>query len=286
MRSLLVVAVSTAVVATSAASAFAQPGPPSPSTGLPPAFCEGFFEGAQEPSLLPTAGLPARTAKTVCHSFYAIASSSELHDPLWSAEHLTKEMAVGGDAISRIDQGFVKDGAISSADQASDSDYVAPYDRGHMTPANDAPDEASQRDTFMLTNAVPQHKNLNRHLWFYLEASVHQIAEIEGDVYVVTGPIFAKKPPMMNGRVARPKATFKAIYVPSRNLAVGYVATNTSAPTCRAFPITEIIRQSEIDLFPALAKEIKSSSSSYGLPYGVNVKRDGSRQRLPLPDCH
>jgi endonuclease G len=288
MRSLLVVVTIPIAVATTAAWASAQPGPPSPpSTGLsPPAVCERFFEGAQEPSFTSAAGLPAGTGKIVCHSFYAVSSSSELRDPLWSAEHLTKEMAIGGDAISRIDQGFVKDGAISSADQASDSDYVAPYDRGHMTPANDAPDEASQRDTFVLTNAVPQHKNLNRHLWFYLEASLHQIAEIEGEVYVITGPIFAKKPPLMHGRVARPKATFKAIYVPSRNLAVGYVATNTSAPRCRAFPITEIIRQSNIDPFPALATDIKSSSSSYGLPNGVNVKSNGSKQRLPLPDCH
>jgi endonuclease G len=209
-----------------------------------------------------------------------------LRDPLWSAEHLTKEMAIGGDSISRIDKKFEKDNAIANREQASDSDYLAPFDRGHMTPANDAPDEASQRDTFVLTNAVPQHNKLNRRLWFHLEASVHQIAEIEGDVYVVTGPIFTKKPPLMHGRVARPKATFKAIYVPARNLAVGYVATNTSSPKCRAFPIAEIIRQSGIDPFPALSTDIKSSQSSYGLPPGVNVKSDGTTQHLPLPDCH
>jgi len=230
--------------------------------------------------------LPIRTGKTVCHSFYAISASPELRDPLWSAEHLTKELAVGGDSISRINKKFEKDVAIANDEQASDDDYLAPFDRGHMTPANDAPDEASQRDTFVLTNAVPQHNKLNRLLWFRLEASVHQVAEIEGDVYVVTGPIFAKNPPMMRGRVARPKATFKAIYVPARNLAVAYVATNTSRPTCRAFPIAEIIRQSGIDPFPALSTDIKSSQSSYGLPIGINVRGNGTTQRVPLPNCH
>jgi len=276
-----------AIASTWAAVSSAQPIPPvSPSIGLsPPAVCDGFFEGAQEPALMSTPSLPTRTERTVCHSFYAISESAELRDPLWSAEHLTKDMAIGGDSIARIDQGFVKDGGIENADQASDSDYLAPYDRGHMTPANDAPDDTSQRDTFVLTNAVPQHNKLNRHLWFYLEAAVHQVAESEGEVYVVTGPIFAKRPPLMHGRVAVPKATFKAIYIPARNLAVGYVATNTSIPTCRAFPIAEIIRQSGIDPFPALSTEIKSSQSSFALPAGINVKSNGRKQRLPLPDC-
>jgi endonuclease G len=265
-----------------ATAASAQPAPIS--LGLsPPAQCNDFFQGTQQPVLLPTAGPPLRSGKTICHSFYAVSYSTELRDPLWSAEHLIREMAVGGDSISRVDQGFVKDDAITSGEQASDSDFVAPYDRGHMTPANDAPDESTQRDTFVFTNAVPQHKDVNRRLWQYLEASLHQVAEIEGEVYIVTGPIFGSAP---RGRVARPKSTFKAIYIPGRNLAVGYVATNRPTPKCRIFPVAEIIRQSSIDPFPALSTAVKASPSNYGLPNGMNVKRDGSRQRLPLPDCH
>jgi len=270
-----------------AATVSAQPVTPPPSLGLsPPAQCDTFFQGTQRPILLSTPRLPLRTGKTICHSFYAVSYSTELRDPLWSAEHLTKELAVGGDNISRIDQGFVKDGALNASEQASDSDFIAPNDRGHMTPANDAPDETTQRDTFIFTNAVPQHKNLNRRLWQYLEASLHQVAELEGDVYIVTGPIFGAKPHLEHGRVAKPRSTFKVIYIPARNLAVGYLATNASAPTCRIFPVAEIIRQSGIDPFPALSTSVKASPSSYGLPSGINVKRDGTRQRLPLPDCH
>lgn len=267
------------------ATASAQPAPSS--IGLsPPAQCNEFFQGTQQPVLLPSAGPPIRSGKTICHSFYAVSYSTELRDPLWSAEHLTKDMAVGGDSISRVDQGFVKDDAINASEQASNSDFIAPYDRGHMTPANDAPTEITQRDTFVFTNAVPQHKNLNRRLWQYLEASLHQVAEIEGEVYIVTGPIFGSAPHLEQGRVARPRSTFKAIYIPARDLAVGYIATNRSAPTCRIFPLAEIIRQSGIDPFPALSTAVKASRSSYGLPSGINVKRDGSRQHLPLPACH
>ena len=266
---------------TCAAHARAQPGPTG--TGLsPPAHCSDFFQaGAQPVSIAPAA---SGAARTICHSFYAVSYSTELRDPLWSAEHLTREMAVGGDSIGRIKVKFVSDNAIDSADQASNKDFVAPFDRGHMTPANDAPDEATQRDTFVLTNAVPQHKKLNEHLWFYLEASLHQVAENEGDVYIVTGPIFG--PTTHHRRVARPKATFKAIYIPTRNLAVGYIATNTAAPACRIFPVAELIRQSGIDPFPALSADLKASHSSYGLPQGINVKHNGAKQRLPLPDCH
>jgi len=187
--------------------------------------------------------------------------------------------------ISRVDQKFVKDEAIDSARQASDSDFVAPWDRGHMTPANDAPDDATQRDTFVFTNAVPQHKKLNRFLWKYLEASLHQAAELEGEVYIVTGPIFGSAPTLQKARVATPKATFKAIYIPSRNLAVGYIATNLAAPKCRIFPIAEIIRQSGIDPFPALSAELKAAQSNYGLPAGVIVRHNGSKQHVPLPAC-
>jgi endonuclease G len=268
-------------------TAFAQPSTASPSVGLsPPAHCDDFFQGAQQPVLLASPARPTRTGKTICHSFYAVSYSTELRDPLWSAEHLTKDMAVGGDNISRTDQGFVKDGAVAADDQASDSDFVAPNDRGHMTPANDAPDETTQRDTFVFTNAVPQDKNLNRYLWQYLEASLHQVAEVEGDVYIVTGPIFGSAPHLEHGRVAKPNATFKAIYIPSHALAVGYVATNNSAATCRIFPVAEIIRRSGIDPFPALSTDVKAGGSTFGLPAGVNVKRNGSRQHLPLPACH
>lgn len=267
-------------------AAFAQPSTTSPSLGIsPPAQCNDFFQGAQQPVLLANPSRPTRTGRTICHSFYALSYSTELRDPLWSAEHLTNAMAVGGDNISRTNQGFVKDDAVAVNDQASDSDFVAPNDRGHMTPANDAPDEATQRDTFVFTNAVPQDKNLNRHLWQYLEASVHQVAELNGEVYIVTGPIFDPTPPLEHGRVAKPKATFKAIYIPARDLAVGYIATNDSAATCRIFPIAEIIRQSGVDPFPALSDSIKASQSNFGLPPGVNVRRDGSRQHLPLPAC-
>jgi endonuclease G len=273
-------------LATNVAAASAQP---SPAIQLParspPARCDNFFQGTQQPVLLVAPKKPIRTGSTICHSFYAVSYSTELRDPLWSAEHLTKDMAVGGDSISRVDQSFTKDDAIDASVQASNSDFVAPYDRGHMTPANDAPDEGTQRDTFVFTNAVPQHKNLNRRLWQYLEASLHQTAEMEGEVYIVTGPIFSPRPRLAHARVALPKSTFKAIYIPARNLAVGYVATNTSAPTCRAFPIAEIIRQSGIDPFPALSSDLKASTSSYPLPSGINVKRNGSSQHLPVPDC-
>lgn len=285
-RSLLISAM-IALLANVDATALAQPLPTPSSLGLsPPAQCDGFFQGTQQPVLLATPKRPTRTGKTICHSFYAVSYSTELRDPLWSAEHLTKDMAVGGDSITRVDQSFVKDDAINAIDQASNSDFDVPNDRGHMTPANDAPDESTQRDTFVFTNAVPQHKNLNRRLWQYLEASLHQTAEIEGDVYIVTGPVFSVAPRLVHARVAVPKATFKAIYIPARNLAVGYVATNTSTPTCRIFPVAEIIRQSGIDPFPALAADVKAASSSYGLPPGINVRSDGTRQRVPLPDCH
>ena len=65
------------------------------------------------------------------------------------------------------------------------------YDRGHMTPSGDMPDEHAQQQTFSLANMVPQTAALNRGVWEGIESAVRDLAVRQGELYVVTGPVFA-----------------------------------------------------------------------------------------------
>jgi endonuclease G len=255
---------------------------PAASPALTASECNGaIFNGA------PQVGDPAAAAgaRRFCHSFYEVAYSTRLRDPLWSASHVTRAMAQAADGFGRTNVAFAAQDGLAPDEQGDTDDYRGSgYDRGHMTPANDAPDEASEKDTFVVTNIVPQTKVLNERLWQYLEASVHQIAERDGEVYVVTGPIFDDAPAQVNGRIAAPASTFKAIYVPSTGVAIAYVATNTDTPTCSVVSLAELKQQSGVDAFPALAAPVKAERPDFELPHGVHIVR-GEPRAVPLPDC-
>jgi len=239
-----------------------------------PADCSTFYAGGKSPAAVAPGG---DSGRIFCHSFYSVGYSTSYRNPLWSAEHLTAAIAAGGDATKRLKSiRFHAEPDLKPAQQGSHDDYERPWDRGHMTPANDAENPTTQRDTFVVTNIVPQHANLNERLWQYLEASVHQLAKDDGEVYIVTGPVFDAHPRLMGGRIAIPASTFKAIYDPARNVAVAYIATNEAAPTCKVISVAEVTRATGIDPFPSLAATAKDHVPALVLPKGPAV---------PLPDC-
>jgi endonuclease G len=259
-------------IAGAAAPAWAKPRTAAAAAPAPSAVCPQFYFNGQAPV---TAGPPARSdGRTLCHSFYVISYSTTLRDPLWTSYRLTGAMAKGGDSIGRFQGTFRPEPGLAKTEEGAHRDYVhPPFDRGHLTPANDAVDMTTQSDTFMITNVVPQVSELNQRLWRFLEASVHQLAEDEGEVYIVTGARFAATPPLMHkagqaGRIAVPDATFKAIYVPSRNVAIAYVATNQVATVCTVMSIAELARETGVNPFPSLPAAVTDHRPDFTLPKG------------------
>ena len=255
------------LVQSSAASAQASKSKavaPAPPVAAP---CPQFTLGGQAPS-------GGATGRILCHSFYVINYSTTLRDPLWTSYRLTREMAQGGDRIGRFPGPFRQDPALTAADQGAHSDYTnasPAFDRGHLTPANDAIDMPHQSDTFVVTNIVPQAGLFNRGVWRLLEAAVHGLALQEGDVYIVTGATFVANPPLMHrsgraDRIAVPAATFKAIYVPSRNAAIGYYATNVHPTTCTMMSIAELTRRTGVNPFPSLPAAATASLPAFTVP--------------------
>lgn len=238
--------------------------------------CAGSYLDHTPPALM--GSVPGSTLE-LCFTHFAMLSSSATLTALWSAEHLTAEEARSSDLIELIDSFRAEDRlpAEQTASLADYGDLDRKWDLGHLTPAEDAPDPAGQAEASTLANVVPQAKKLNQRQWRYLEASLHALAERDGELYLVTGPIFFANPQRLHDRVAIPAYMFKAVYNPKTRQAIAYVAGNVNEPVCWVVSIRQLIEMSGIDPFPSLSTEVKSDATPWPLPRGA--------QNLPSPDC-
>ncbi len=220
-------------------------------------------------SMGPEDHLPALTneklsiqARLLCNTAFAVLHSGLAHEPVWSAEHLTAQAIRQAEATPRRGE-FQPDERLPAGEGAQLTDYVhSGYDRGHMTPSGDMPDEATQAESFRLSNVVPQSAALNRGKWEEIESAVRRLALRDGEVYVVTGPAFHARRLSSIGhdRVLVPTSTWKAIYDPRRQAAGVYVCRNALRnPGCNRVTINVLIHTVGVDPFPALPSALKQT---------------------------
>lgn len=93
------------------------------------------------------------------------------------------------------------------------------YDKGHLTPANDAPDYEGQKQTFSMINMVPPSPKLNQQNWRKLESNVQFMILNHGDAYILTG----SKPPI--NHFITSKST-KHINIPDKLFNVSLIQNN------------------------------------------------------------
>ncbi len=249
--------------------------------------CEQFAPGGELPALL-NAKLAPRTT-LLCNDGYAALASGLTHGALWSAEHPTADSLAAARETPRQGQ-FHPDDRLPSADQAQIADYRrSGYDRGHMTPSGDMPDEQSQQQTFSLANMVPQTAALNRGVWTDIEMAVRRLASREGELYLVTGPAFGGGQLQSIGPngVLVPSSTWKAVYDPRTDGAAAYLCENTAAPACQVVSVAALARVVGIDPFPALPASVKEQAMPLPAPaksrYAPGQRRE-PRRRRGLPD--
>ena len=120
--------------------------------------------------------------------------------------------------------------------------------------------------TITLANVVPQNSTLNRGLWENIEVAVRDLAERDGELFVVTGPIFAVGSDTLRGRVRVPTAIFKAVYDPRLQQAAAYVANNARGATYRVVSIAQLREMTGIDVFPSLPQAIKQRAMDLPAP--------------------
>jgi endonuclease G, mitochondrial len=241
--------------------------------------CPEDFAGGQPP-VLSNPKLGAKTAP-LCFRAYAVLYSGITRTPLWVAEHLTQLSVADARKVRRVNA-FHPEERLSPADRAELSDYArSSFDRGHMAPSGDMPDEAAQAESFSLANMVPQAPKLNRGMWEGVESAMRDLAMQDGEIYVVTGPLFqGSNLQALRGRVLVPTDTFKAVYDPRRGWAGAYVCTNTDEPSCRTVSIVQLQQTSGIDIFPSLPEATKVAGAPLPkpTPHGYAGRREPRHQ--------
>jgi len=198
----------------------------------------------------------------LCYVAFAVEHSGQTRTPLWSAEHLTAASVESARALPRRD-GFHAERTLPRNQRAELADYVhSGYDRGHMTPSGDMPTREARDQSFTLANVAPQAAALNRGAWEDVESATRDLAERDGEVFVVTGPVFARgAPALIHNRVRVPDQMFKAIYDPRTGQAAAYIAANASGARVRLITIAQLQRLIGADVFPSLPPSAKAQAS-------------------------
>jgi endonuclease G len=110
---------------------------------------------------------------------------------------------------------------------------------------------------------------------------VRDLAVQDGELFVVTGPVFQGSDLQALKRWALvPTDTFKAVYDPRRGWAGAYICTNTNEPECRAVSIDQLRQISGIDVFPALPQATKAAGAPLPepMPHGYARRRARGHQ--------
>lgn len=229
--------------------------------------CLDQFQAAAPPRLL-NARLASKT-HMICYSQFVVLHSGATRTPLWSAEHLTADRIESARALTRpTSSAFHAETRLPRDEQAQLSDYQrSGFDRGHMSPNGDMSNPAAQQESFSLANMVPQHPCNNEVLWEGIESAIRSLALDEDELYVVTGPAFlGNEVESLKERVLVPTHLFKAIYLPSGQMAGAYWAPNDGSLEWEPISIARLTQLTGIDVFPGLDTEIKQTTMSLPEP--------------------
>ncbi len=220
----------------------------------------------------------------ICYHSYGLLYSGKSRTPLWSAENLTTARIESARETHRVND-FHPDPNLPEGVRSELSDYShSGYDRGHNSPSGDSPDAQSQDETFSLANMMPQNPDDNRKLWADIEAAVRKLAMADGDVYVVTGPVFkGARIEALRGRVLVPTNIYKAIYDPARNQAGAYLVDNAPGDAWQELTIDQLIAFTGIDPFPGLPASVKRAGMNLPFP-SYRGRQDGIPPVNELPD--
>ena len=247
---------------------------PGPSRADTAPACPALFADGRAPVLI-NPKLEERTVP-LCFEAFAVLHSGVSRTPLYAAERLTRAGVSAARRVER-DDAFHDEDRLPADDRASLSDYVhSGFDRGHLAPAGDMPSPAAQTQSFSLANIVPQNRTVNRSLWAGIEESVRRLASERGELFVVTGPVFAgRNVGSIRGRVLIPTQLYKAIYDPRTGEAGAYLAANEAGAEWKAVSIAALRDTAGIDVFPALPDAAKARTMD--LPEPREFSRDEAR---------
>lgn len=141
---------------------------------------------------------------------YFVGYSNDRGDPLWVVYPLTAHQ--DGEVDKRQPK-FITD-TRTNAEIVHEHYNRSGYDRGHMAPnyaIGALCDDEAQKQTFLMSNIVPQSKALNQRWWERLErVELSHFTRIFEQVWVIDGPVFSAHPVALpNGPVQVPESCYK-----------------------------------------------------------------------------
>jgi endonuclease G len=221
-----------------------------------PTGCPGNYARGEAPEILNDA--IKVQAHELCFSAFGLMHSGISRTAVWSAEHLTRENIQSARKQRREDD-FHEELTLPAADRSLLNDYRGSgLDRGHLTPSADAPNAVAQRETFSLSNMVPQSAELNRGLWSGLESAVRNMALQDGELYVITGPFFlGQHITKIHNHVMVPTNIFKLVYDPRSQQAGVYLVKNQPGEQYEVISVAELEKISGIDFMPGMDTNLK-----------------------------
>lgn len=254
-----------------AALALLAAAPATAQTACPQHFAAGQPPAVANPRL-------AAKARPLCFRMFGVLHSGLTRTPLWSAERLTRDAVEQARGVGRVNQ-FHPEERLPPDERAELSDYArSGFDRGHMTPSGDMPDPDSQAESFSLANMVPQNHPLNTGLWSRIEGAVRGLARREGEVYVVTGPLFlGESLQALRGRVLVPSHVWKAVLNPRTGQAAAYLSPNTDGAGYEVVSMARLRELSGLDVFPSLPEAAKAQAGPLPRPREGSGRGGGGR---------
>ena len=131
------------------------------------------------------------TPGPIVYTNHVLEYDSARKVPKWVAEHLTRDNVTQNQA-NRKGVKFDRDPTIPAMFSSDNTDYWGSgWSRGHMAPAGDNKHcQESMKDTFYLTNIVPQDLDNNGGYWNRLEIWCRDLTKSYQDVWVISGPLW------------------------------------------------------------------------------------------------
>jgi endonuclease G len=207
-------------------------------------------------------GVPFESDLYLQKQGFSLGYSHKYRQAVWVAYNLTAEH-LQGKQVRRRDR-FRADPAVKRR-PIQPRDYArSGYDKGHLAPAADMTYSfSSMTSSFLMTNISPQIPGCNRGIWKRLESQVRRWAVKEEKLYVITGPIFSRKPHRMKkSRIPVPVAFYKVILdlTPPLKM-IGFIVPNeTSKRRIASFAVSvdEVERITGYDFFSELDDELEN----------------------------
>ena len=228
----------------------AEQAPPVTRQGRDPfAACPQFFAGGQSPLLQ-----VHRLQRSLCFDAFAVLHSGHTKTPIFVAQKLNRRLVADADE-KRTDR-FFADARLPEAERAELNDYRnSGYSRGHMAPAADMPTPAAMAQSFSLANMIPQADRHNSGAWAKVEQDTRDYAaRAKGNVYVVTGPVYARNARTVGeNRVRVPDYVFKLVYDEARGRAwAHWHANRDDAQAGRPISYPELVKRTGIEFLPGV----------------------------------